>query len=251
MDPLCLVTEYLSCGDLYHFIHNPANKLDWPLRLKIASDIASGMSFLHSAKPPIIHRDLKTPNVLLASTIVKSEAVAKVSDFGLSGAIQTVSNMEVSNPRWLAPEVMQKDEPTEKADVYSFGVILWELLVRDDFFGDTQFNNEIEKRVIAGKRPPIPADTTPAYSSLIQACWANNPKTRPTFKEIKAMLMIVKAEVRLKHPEWAEQLSHTNLNLTNSDSSDNLPGLLQRQPSTGAPATPASPGGGTGSVKHQ
>lgn len=84
LDPLCIVTEFMSSGDLYGTIHNKEVTFDWPLRLKIAMDIASGMSFLHSAKPPIIHRDLKSPNVLLSSLSVKARVVAKVADFGLS-----------------------------------------------------------------------------------------------------------------------------------------------------------------------
>jgi serine/threonine protein kinase len=91
----------MSYGDLYHFLvfkTHPEVELDWNLILKIAMDIASGVMFLHSAKPPIIHRDLKSPNVLLASLSSKASVVAKITDFGLSGAMRTVSNIEVGNP---------------------------------------------------------------------------------------------------------------------------------------------------------
>jgi serine/threonine protein kinase len=88
----------MACGDLYHLIHDNTFKIDWLLRVKIAADIANGMAFLHSAKPPIIHRDLKSPNILLATHSADAKVVAKVADFGLSGAMRTVANTEVANP---------------------------------------------------------------------------------------------------------------------------------------------------------
>jgi len=129
----------------------------------------------------------KSPNILLASVNLESSEVAKVSDFGLSGARLTISNAEVANPRWLAPEIMNKQEFTEASDVYSYGVILWELLTRETFFSDISFNYVIAEKVMAGKRPPIP-DCPPNYRSLIEMCWAQNPKERPTFKDIKIRL---------------------------------------------------------------
>lgn len=76
---------------------------------------------------------------------------------------------------WLAPEVLKEEEYTEKADIYSFGVILWELLTRKQFFGEYKFLSEIEERIIAGQRPEIP-DTkecrmVPEYIDLIKECW--------------------------------------------------------------------------------
>eukprot|EP01117_Protostelium_nocturnum_P009737 TRINITY_DN3481_c0_g2_i2.p1 TRINITY_DN3481_c0_g2~~TRINITY_DN3481_c0_g2_i2.p1 ORF type:complete len:1509 (+),score=531.31 TRINITY_DN3481_c0_g2_i2:2688-7214(+) len=201
LDPLCIVTEFMAHGDLYGFIHDTSKELNWILRYKMASDIASGMMFLHSAKPPIVHRDLKSPNVLLASLDYKAPVVAKVSDFGLSGAMSTVSSGEVANPRWLAPEIMNFQEFTEAADVYSYGVILWELLTRQDYFAEIAFNSQIEESVRAGKRPLIPSDCPPLYSSLIQMCWAQDPKDRPTFKDIKPLLSNLKKQLRDLFPD--------------------------------------------------
>jgi serine/threonine protein kinase len=80
---------------------------------------------------------------------------------------------------WLAPEVMANKIYTEKADVYSIGVILWELLTREPFFGHVRFMSRLEDMVLAGQRPPIPDDCPPAYRSLIEACWAQQPGTVP------------------------------------------------------------------------
>eukprot|EP01114_Cavostelium_apophysatum_P016978 TRINITY_DN4943_c0_g1_i2.p1 TRINITY_DN4943_c0_g1~~TRINITY_DN4943_c0_g1_i2.p1 ORF type:complete len:1797 (+),score=541.41 TRINITY_DN4943_c0_g1_i2:200-5590(+) len=200
LNPLCIVTEFMSGGDLYHFIHDTTKPLDWPLRVKIAIDIAAGMLYLHSAKPPIIHRDLKSPNVLMAALSADANIVAKVADFGLSGGIQTVSNTEVANPSWLAPEVMNKHPFTEASDVYSFGVILYELLTRKNFFEDVNFNSVIEQRVLKGERPEIPADCLVSYANLMRSCWAQLPQQRPPFKEIAQKLYFIKQEILLKFP---------------------------------------------------
>jgi serine/threonine protein kinase len=78
---------------------------------------------------------------------------------------------------WLAPEVMAGKVYTEKADVYSIGVILWELVTRKPFFGEVRFMSQLEDMVKAGERPPIPDDCTPAYRQLIEECWAPQPGT--------------------------------------------------------------------------
>ena len=90
------------------------------------------MNFLHSCTPPVIHRDLKTPNILLANTEEGARVCAKVCDFGLSMRMtKSAAGREVGNPIWLAPEILKRgDKPPEydeKSDVYSFGIILWEL----------------------------------------------------------------------------------------------------------------------------
>jgi len=194
LDPLCIVTEFMAYGDLYNFLQDTSRDLDLALRLKIAIDIASGMLFLHSAKPPIIHRDLKSPNVLMAAISVNAPVVAKVADFGLSGAMQTVSIKSVANPIWLAPEIMIGGEFTEAADVYSYGVILWEILHRKQPWEDIRFINEIEQKVKKGERPPILGECPPAYAELVSLCWTQDPTKRPPFKEIFERLVAIKQE---------------------------------------------------------
>eukprot|EP01133_Synstelium_polycarpum_P001517 gene1517-1772_t len=197
LDPLCIVTEYLPQGNLYKFLHSPEapTLLSWVLRLKIALDIASGMAFLHRSTPPIIHRDLKSPNIMLASIDESAPVIAKVVDFGLSGLQHTITNRGVENPVWLAPEIIDKQEATTQSDIYAFGVILWELLTYRDFFGDLGFMSLLEDKVVAGERPPIPEDCPPAYSTLIQECWQNNPDARPSFVDIEDRIMAIVSDM--------------------------------------------------------
>jgi small GTP-binding protein len=168
------------------------NELSWPLRIKIALDVASGLEFLHSSCPPIIHRDLKSPNILLVHKRPEEREnapiVAKVTDFGLSGLAPTLAGRDVDNPVWLAPEVLKEEEYTEKADIYSYGVILWELLTRKQYFGEYKFLSEIEEKIIAGQRPEIPdtkeCQMVPEYIDLVRECWDGDPTKRPTFETI-------------------------------------------------------------------
>ena len=97
----------------------------------MASDIAAGMAHLHSRSPPLLHRDLRSPNIL-----VDSSWRAKIADLGLSKiaeeAMAASSTLVQVNPRWAAPEIVAKgNPPTFASDVYSFGVVLWELLTWD------------------------------------------------------------------------------------------------------------------------
>ncbi|XP_047158060.1 serine/threonine-protein kinase CTR1-like [Vigna umbellata] len=125
---LSIVTEYLSRGSLYELLHMPnvGSSLSERCRLKMAYDVASGMNYLHQMRPPIVHRDLKSPNLL-----VDDSYTVKVCDFGLS---RTKANTFLSSktaagtPEWMAPEVIRGELSNEKCDVFSFGVILWELV---------------------------------------------------------------------------------------------------------------------------
>jgi len=187
--PFCLVTEFVPCGDLYSLCHKrPLKEISWPLRLRIALDMAKGMNFMHSLRPPIIHNDLKSPNVLLSSLDPEAPVVAKISDFGLSMRMSKMYTRLVDNPVWIAPEIMRGQTYDSKADVYAFGVMLWEMLERRGFFEEIVFNSELERRVMAGERPVIENDTLPEYEKLIRACWDNDPLRRPPFDNVIDLL---------------------------------------------------------------
>jgi len=167
--------------------------VNWAVVLKLAMDIAQGMRFMHNFEPPLIHRDLKSPNVLLATMLTDAgypSVMAKVADFGFSRSLmfsQQLSSVGADNPVWLAPEVIQREAYDGKADVYSYGVILWELVAREDFLKDILSPLAIEQAVLQGERPPIPEDCLakcPELASLIVRCWAAEPSARPTFSEI-------------------------------------------------------------------
>jgi serine/threonine protein kinase len=128
--------------------------------------IAKGCAFLHNTSPPVMHRDLKSPNILLADLTPEAAVVAKLCDFGVSLSADTTAGRKVDCPGtahthththttrlmvmrtvWLAPEILEKKPYSEKADVYSLGVIFWELLTKEQFFGEVKFMALLEDMV--------------------------------------------------------------------------------------------------------
>ncbi|PON36339.1 Serine/threonine protein kinase [Parasponia andersonii] len=178
---LSIVTEYLSRGSLYRLLHKPGAReiLDERRRLNMAYDVAKGMNYLHRRNPPIVHRDLKSPNLL-----VDKKYTVKVCDFGLSRLKANTflsSKSAAGTPEWMAPEVLCDEPSNEKSDVYSFGVILWELATLQQPWSNL---NPAQVCFVKGKRLEIPRDLNPQVASLIEACWANEPWKRPSFASI-------------------------------------------------------------------
>jgi len=198
-EPYSIIMEYMDQGSLSSYIKQNKDVLSWQVSLTLALDIARGMQFLHNTSPPIVHRDLKSPNVLLKAIAHPPFIQAKISDFGLSRTLVTgfVSKV-VDNPRWCAPEIIKKTTYDEKSDVYSFAVILWEIITGEQPFAefDIKWTHVLEDKIVQeGLRPTIPSNCTPAYASLIKRCWADSPSARPSFSkvvpELEAMLRAV------------------------------------------------------------
>ena len=182
-NPLCLVTEYCARGNLFDILHNSDVKLSWTLRKQMALDAARGMNFLHTSTPVIIHRDLKSLNLL-----VDDRWTVKVSDFGLSrfkgNSSSSLYTAQCGTFHWMAPEVIAGHRYTEKADVFSYGVNLWELLTRDTPYKDMQPMQVGLAVLNRGLRPHVPEDTPEDYAALMRACWNADPVKRPSFSQI-------------------------------------------------------------------
>ena len=217
-------------------------RIDWPLRLKLATDIAQGMAHLHSIRPPVVHRDLKTPNIFLTRPLQEfsgdfGSPLAKVGDFGLSARMFGLttfvvvkgggSNLDHINPLWAAPEVLQGYPYTALSDVYAMGVMLWELVTREDPYDEVvtraeggrvdgpAFMEYAKERILAGDRPVFPEDTLASYRKLAEECWQPDPSKRPPFIAIFSRLRDICREyapslfkVLPEHLEAAENEEH-------------------------------------------
>jgi serine/threonine protein kinase len=164
---VCICMEYMPLGSLYRLLHNAAYEFSLARIKSICIDTARGINYLHNQSPPIIHRDLKVcccsvvvrllhneqvvvcvSHVCNATTAISIVPVAqshnllvdehwrvKVCDFGLSRFIaQNATMTACGTPSWTAPEVLRNEKYTTKADVYGYGIVLWELFARQDPF---------------------------------------------------------------------------------------------------------------------
>ncbi|KAJ1439055.1 Serine-threonine/tyrosine-protein kinase, catalytic domain [Sesbania bispinosa] len=180
----CIITEYLAGGSLRKYLHQQGpHSVPLKLVLKLALDIARGMQYLHSQG--VLHRDLKSENLLLGE-----DMCVKVADFGISCLESQTGSAKgfTGTYRWMAPEMIREKNHTKKVDVYSFAIVLWELLT-----GLTPFENMTPEQAAyavthKNARPQLPSDCPWAFSHLINRCWSGNPNKRPHFDEIVSIL---------------------------------------------------------------
>uniref|UniRef100_A0A6B2L2S5 Non-specific protein-tyrosine kinase n=1 Tax=Arcella intermedia TaxID=1963864 RepID=A0A6B2L2S5_9EUKA len=194
-----IIQEYMEGGDVEKALRNSDIPMSLYRRMQIAYEASLGIDWLHRSN--LIHRDIKTSNLL-----IDSHGTVKVCDFGLSVVVPSQSMMRDTDfargtPLYMAPEVMEFQAFNEKADVYSFGIVLWELLTRKDPFSHHS-DYETFKHSICEKheRPIIPQGTEPSISKLIQSCWSANPQSRPSFDVITKSLQHILVDVAVSDP---------------------------------------------------
>ncbi|GMH28548.1 hypothetical protein Nepgr_030391 [Nepenthes gracilis] len=183
---LCIVTEFLPRGSMFRLLQRNIPKLDWRRRTLMSLDVARGINYLHHCNPPIIHRDLKSSNLL-----VDKNWTVKVADFGLSRIkheTYLTTKTGKGTPQWMAPEVLRNEPSDEKSDIYSFGVILWELATQKIPWEHLNSMQVIGAVGFMNQRLDIPKDVDPRWASLIESCWHSEPQCRPTFQELLGKL---------------------------------------------------------------
>ncbi|XP_024393616.1 serine/threonine-protein kinase STY46 isoform X3 [Physcomitrium patens] len=191
---LCIVTEYMSGGSVYDYLHQQKAVLRIPMLLRVAIDVSKAMNYLHQNK--IIHRDLKAANLLM-----DENEVVKVADFGVARvqAQSGIMTAETGTYRWMAPEVIEHKPYDCKADVFSFGIVLWELLTGQHStlstwslvqvpYADLTPLQAAVGVVQKGLRPTVPEKTNPKLSELLHSSWKTDPAERPSFSEITGQL---------------------------------------------------------------
>ncbi|KAL8046119.1 hypothetical protein ABFS82_08G160300 [Erythranthe guttata] len=189
---LATVTEYMVDGSLRHVLVRKDRNLDRRKRLMIAMDAAFGMEYLHSKN--IVHFDLKCDN-LLVNLKDPSRPICKVGDFGLSKIKRNtlVSGGVRGTLPWMAPELLNgsSNKVSEKVDVFSFGIVLWEILTGEEPYANMHYGAIIGGIVNNTLRPTIPSYCDSEWRILMEQCWAPNPALRPSFTEITNRLRVM------------------------------------------------------------
>ncbi|XP_008589663.1 PREDICTED: ankyrin repeat and protein kinase domain-containing protein 1, partial [Galeopterus variegatus] len=190
-EPLGIVMEFMANGSLEKML--PTHSLCWQLKFRIIHETSLAMNFLHSIKPPLLHLDLKPGNILLDSNMH-----VKISDFGLSKWMEQTTRMQYiersalrGTLSYIPPEMFLESSkaPGPKYDVYSFGIVIWELLTEKEPYSGFSMMTIII-RVAAGMRPSLqpvsskwPGEAQQMVD-LMRRCWDQDPKKRPCFPDI-------------------------------------------------------------------
>lgn len=198
----CLVLEYCDAGDLSTAIQKvtPRNFV-----FHVAQSIARGMCYLHNRG--IIHRDIKPANVLLSGKVSSGQFDVKVTDFGVATDTNSVEDRtaETGTYRWMAPEVIRHEAYSQTADVYSFSILMWQLLTREDPFEGKSQIEAAAAVAMESARPPFHAETPDSIVRLIQACWSDDPRKRLPFDKIsKTLASIESTQLSEDERRWIE-----------------------------------------------
>jgi len=209
---LMIVTELCSRGDLRKVLENSTIHLSLKRKIQFAVDIATGMAWMAEGcgDTLVLHRDLKPANVL-----VTHEWQCKIADFGLANikrknkAYKDTEFLPGSLP-YMAPEVFESKELTPALDVYSYGIVLWEIYTRETRWYhpiEDSFESDVVKN---HKRPAISKIAHPEYASITQACWGHSPASRPFFTNIPNLLQNMRIDIFLKKFPIYAKLWRTN-----------------------------------------
>uniref|UniRef100_H0VTB3 Mitogen-activated protein kinase kinase kinase n=1 Tax=Cavia porcellus TaxID=10141 RepID=H0VTB3_CAVPO len=217
---LCLVMEYARGGALSRVLAGrrvpPHVLVNW------AVQVARGMNYLHNDAPvPIIHRDLKSINILILEAIENhnlADTVLKITDFGLAREWHKTTKMSAAGTyAWMAPEVIRLSLFSKSSDVWSFGVLLWELLT-----GEVPYR-EIDALAVAygvamnKLTLPIPSTCPEPFARLLEECWDPDPHGRPDFSSILKRLEVIEQSALFQMPlesfhslqeDWKLEIQH-------------------------------------------
>ena len=220
------ILEFIEFGEMMDCFHK--HKCRWIDKLIMIKGIVSGMYYLHSQTPPIIHGDLKIQNVL-----VGKDFKAKISDFGFShckeySRSQSRERVPLGTVTHIPPEYWEWSHlrRVEQFDVYSFGILLWEIMTEKPPFSRAQWFL-IKEWVTAGQRPDVKFISTKAPKQCVQLmkiCWSQNPIRRPSFERIRELVDNENQEIPAQdmleersRPIFIPSMPYTVISSTNDD----------------------------------
>uniref|UniRef100_A0A672ZI05 Tyrosine-protein kinase n=1 Tax=Sphaeramia orbicularis TaxID=375764 RepID=A0A672ZI05_9TELE len=185
-EPIYIVTEYMGKGSLLDFLKDGEGRgLKLPNLVDMAAQVAAGMAYIERMN--YIHRDLRSANILVGDNLV-----CKIADFGLARLIEDneyTARQGAKFPiKWTAPEAALYGKFTIKSDVWSFGILLTELVTKGRVPYPGMNNREVLEQVERGYRMPCPQDCPISLHELMLQCWKKDAEERPTFEYLQAFL---------------------------------------------------------------
>lgn len=187
-NPPLLLMELMELGDLKTFLRSMRSSLSFGsgLMIQMASEIADAMTFMETNK--FVHRDLAARNCMVSSTLT-----IKIGDFGMARDVYETDYYRKTNRgllpiRWMAPESLQDGEFTSQSDVWSYGVVLWEVVTMAEQPFQGLGNDEVLQQVIAGRRLDVPSHCPAPLKPIIKSCWCTKSRERSSFMHIMSSL---------------------------------------------------------------
>ena len=181
---LFALSPYASRGSLFNSLQKNSKSFTFDIKFKIIIQIANGLEYLHSLG--IIHRDIKSMNIL-----IDDDYTAYLGDIGSARIIDKKMTLATGTVSWMAPEVLQTQKYTEKVDIYSFGMLIYEVIVSEIPFSDLK-TQQLYPSIIKGVRPSIPSTVPKGWNKLMTSMWHAKPQHRPSISEVIATLMQLK-----------------------------------------------------------
>ncbi|EXX69391.1 Bck1p [Rhizophagus irregularis DAOM 197198w] len=195
-----LVMKYANGGNLHDYLQNNFANITWEMKLNILLEITMGLNVIHTRN--FIHRDLHSGNILL------DNSSWLICDLGLS---QSTNNTSFNNNEiygvlpYIAPEIFNGVAFSKKSDIYSMGMIVWELTTGCKPFSNCEHDFSLVYKIIDGDRPEITSDTPECISNLMESCWNSDPAKRPTVSEIYKALSFAKERCNVQFNKAEEK----------------------------------------------
>ncbi|RHZ61662.1 hypothetical protein Glove_346g160 [Diversispora epigaea] len=204
------VLKYKQNGDLHHFINKNFETFSWKVKINYLNNIVKGIQSIHDKK--IIHRDLHSGNILVNIRHNSNDTYPVISDLGFSKPVNIDSNLSRESQiygviPYMAPELFNNQQYSYASDIYSLGMIMWQMTSGHRPFHDQEHGPKLILDILDGKRPEITEGTPKCWANLMKRCWHPDPSQRPTTDEIYYFTCVSENEIKYhsdKYDIWLE-----------------------------------------------
>uniref|UniRef100_U9UPE0 Protein kinase domain-containing protein n=1 Tax=Rhizophagus irregularis (strain DAOM 181602 / DAOM 197198 / MUCL 43194) TaxID=747089 RepID=U9UPE0_RHIID len=180
-----IIMQYADGGDLHNYLQKCFKDITWNDKLAIILEISRGVDCIHEEN--YIHRDLHSGNILSVKNEHSTSHKWHIGDLGLSRPVNVISsnNNIYGVIPYVAPEIFVGKAFSKESDIYSMGMIMWELTSGCKPFADSEHNADLILKIVDGKQPEITNDTPECFANLMKKCWDSDSSKRPVIKEIR------------------------------------------------------------------